>query len=172
MSDIVDRLGPYSLPQLDEICDHIREAIPHFTPPLIVRALEAASSPAAWEAVCNGRSVILLWRETPSWGHFITLVPRTLPSGRVSLELFDPLGGGDDAREASRYLGGDNPALNGENRWIAQLFDRWTSCGGEASYNTAGPQSSSENSCGAWCILRTLNPQLSPSAFTRQFRPR
>lgn len=169
MSVPLDSLGPYSIPQLREVAAHIQQADPAYSV-FVTRAQEAGKNTAdVFERLRGGQSVVLLWRQTPKWGHFVALVPR-----RDTLEFFDPLGGeegaGGVARQFFNQPGGKVPAvLNGTGPWLPELFRRWAAETGQPiSYNVSGPQDDKANSCGLWCLRRVLRSDLSPSDFQRR----
>lgn len=162
----IDQLGPYTIEQLKEIADDIDSQLSDYVRPLIGRALEAGQQPGlVYDVLSGGRPVILLWRSSPMWGHYIGLIPRP---GR-DLELFDPLGGGSEASDAARYVSGDK-ALNGPQGWIGRVLDHWARNGGTVSYNVGGPQSTHADSCGAWALMRTIHRAMRPSEFASYFR--
>lgn len=165
----LDTLGPYSIPQLVEVAGHIRQVDPHYSV-YVTRAQEAgANAGDIFERLRGGQSVVLLWRQTPKWGHFVALVPRPR-----TLEFFDPLGGeanaGGVVRQFFNQPGSKVPAvLNGMSPWLPELFRRWEAETGQPiSYNVSGPQDDHANSCGLWCLRRVLYSDLSPSDFQRR----
>lgn len=120
---------------------------------------------AAREALLQGRPTVLLWRETPTFGHFILLHVRN-PRGKVDVELFDPFG--TNSREESwKHYMDDPTGLN--DGGLRPLLQELMDIGCSLSYNppSAGPQKPDTFSCGLWCLLRAAFPTPSPTEFFR-----
>ena len=125
--------------------------------------------PTAFRDLAEGRPVVLLWRETPTFGHFVLFHWRTLPAGRKEIEFFDPLGVSSDGKSDATWEGymDDPRGLNGGGlRPYLQQLDR---DGVALSYNqpSNGPQNRKADSCGLWCLLRAAVPSLSPTEFAK-----
>lgn len=142
-------LGPFTIPQLQDIASR-------FDPSIVV-----GPPTDAVLSQCLDRACIVLWRETPLFGHYILLHPRVV-GDKIQLELFDPLG------EKSELWGSfmdDSAQLNGGGLrgFLQELFELQVPLG----YNRMGPQALVEQSCGLWCLLRALAPGPSPSRFNQ-----
>tara|TARA_R110000868_G_scaffold84595_3_gene238447 strand:- start:477 stop:959 length:483 start_codon:yes stop_codon:yes gene_type:complete len=157
----MDHLGPYSVTQLRHFA---REFSPTAENGTVVLSAKD-NLPEAAEALAGGHPVILLWRETPDFGHFILLHVRH-PRGRPDVELFDPLGSTTADRAWDSYM--DDPTeLNGGGlRPYLRELDRGNI---DLSYNqpSTAPQEENTNSCGLWCLLRAGFGKMSPSEFGR-----
>lgn len=158
-------LGPYSINQLRTIADKF--SLAHNNGTKVFSAAAGGTAKAA-ERLGYGLPTILLWRETPDFGHFILLHVRRV-GGEPDVELFDPLGTTDEGRSWDHYM--DDPlGLNdgGLRPYLQDINER----GVKLSYTgpREGPQEDSTFSCGLWCILRAAAPDLSPAAFARDAR--
>lgn len=164
----LDGLGPYEISTMRQMAA--------LWPPTAHLGLSVAAAgtpsgsnlPQAFEAVMEGKPVILLIRESPSFGHFILLHGRLTSSGR-EVELFDPLGTSGQQSSWEMYL--DDPQhLNGGG--LRPYLQALAEAGVPLSYNRPrnAPQEETANSCGLWCILRAALPSLSPSEFAKLLR--
>lgn len=146
-------LGPYTISELRAIADKFKANI-------------LVGSPSPENLVqCLQRPCILLWLETKAFGHFILLHPREV-DGKTEVEVFDPLGTSKSELWES-FMDDTNRVNGGGLRGFLQ--DLYLS-GVPLSYNSMGPQSLAEQSCGLWCLLRALAPSMSPSKFTKTVR--
>jgi len=154
-------LGPFSIEQLQQVSDASGAR------PIVLRADYFSTLPLQEQMrLLTQRGVILLWRWEPMIGHFILMHLRSTPSGRTSFELFDPQANdstwdtfvGDDA---------DPNNLNGGN-WMAALMRELDAHGIPITYNCNPPQRVDTDTCGLWCIIRSMMPSLTPSQFARQ----
>ena len=166
--ELFQGLGPYSIPQLREIAKDAG------IPDVVVHGARSGLR-SCLDDLVRGRSVILLWLETPDFGHYILLHLRR-PGGKVKLELFDPLGTDNESQSWEAYM--DDPSgLNsppGGGRGLRSILQGLHEGGLDLSYNqpSNGPQPDDANSCGLWCLLRAGLPQMSPTEFAREFRRR
>jgi len=163
----IDDFGPYTCQQLREIAQQIHEFHPPYQQPDVIRACDGPGEiTKIIENLHNGRPCIVLWRQTPEYGHFIALLRRG-----ACLELFDPLGG-ESHGGLQKYLqppmGPFSRSLNGGD-WIRRIFEHWADSGGRCEYNSAGPQHHRAESCGLWCLTRTVHKHLQPAVFARKF---
>jgi len=162
---VLDTLGPY---EIDQMRHMVATWLPtaHLGCSVASAAAPGGSNlPQIFKLVEEGRPVIILIRETPTFGHYILLHKR--PEGDI--ELFDPMG--VDAEESSWDMYLDDPrGLNGGGLrpYLQKLYEE----GVLLSYNRPrnGPQEEATNSCGLWCILRAALPGLSPSQFAKTLR--
>lgn len=164
----LDSLGPYSVRALREMA---RAWPPTAGLGTEVMAAQLGSEdllPAAFRELEQGRPVVLLWRESPTFGHFILLHWRK-DGARPGVEVFDPLGvdgAGPTADVWEGYM--DDPrGLNGGG--LRPYLQRLEREGVALSYNQPrnGPQEKSADSCGLWCLLRAAVPGLSPTEFAK-----
>lgn len=139
-----DGLGPYSIEEIQTLADE-----------LVPGCMVGDPSKEIFENSLT-RPSIILWRSSPRFGHFICLHPR-----EGGVEVFDPMGTGtQDDMWRSYMTGGEfnSPGLRG---FLQQLMD----AGVKVSYNNKGPQAPETNSCGLYCLLRAMAPELPPSKF-------
>jgi len=162
----IDELGPYSMPQLREIASLLPPKYGLAREPLVTRVGDDFDYGKVTSALSARRPVILLWCETPAFGHFIMLHRR-----RDGVELYDPLGTTDGEDMWEHYM--DDPTgLNGGG--LRPYLQSLHEDGVELSYNppSAGSQPESADSCGLWCLFRAMAPEQSPTEFHRGSRRR
>jgi len=163
----MDRLGPYTVPQLQRISDAWGPTASKGT--RVVSAQGLAARLAAGD-LSGDDPLVLLWRDTPTFGHFILLHWRSV-RGKPVLELFDPLGVQVGGGSWESYMT-DPQALNGSG--LDSVFAGVMDNGYEVTYTplSAAPQAPETFSCGLWCLLRAANPGPSPTDFRRGARSR
>lgn len=157
----MDRLGPYTVAQIRSIVDRL----PAAGNTKVYSAL--GNLDTAIKDLLQGCPVILLWRETQDFGHFILLHYRVHKKRvKPDLELFDPLGTTTDDSSWESYLHDEKELNDGGLLPYLQALTETA----DLSYNHPknSPQESMTNSCGLWCILRAAFPDLSPSDFSRR----
>lgn len=159
-SDSLAHLGPYSITELRTIVDKVwdRLRLPQAEKPRVMRA-----------DVYDGDTsipTILLFRETPSWGHFILVFQRRSPTGKPVVEIFDPEGVDED-NALSHYLKDDITGLNGGG--LGKHLRREYESGSLINYNEPkhGPQIG-DNSCGLHAVLRAAFPSLTPAQYAKR----
>lgn len=177
----LDKLGPFSIPQLRQIASDV--GLDHVT---VLGGRPGRPSPLhdVVAELGRGRAVVLLWLETPTFGHFILLHWRKGGGGKPLLELFDPLG--TDAR-APPLKAGSARESSGRKSWedymddpsglngglgLRKMLQGFHEAGIPLSYNqpSNGPQSPTADSCGLWCLMRAALPCPTPAKFARQAR--
>ena len=156
----MDRLGPYSVTQLRDISSLYEPTKENGT--VVYSAIDAPAQ-ATREALEKGIPIVLLWRDTPSFGHFILLHIRGTER-RPDVELFDPLGTTSEDDSWASYMDDPNGLNGGGLRPLLQEMD---ATGYTVSFNHPhnAPQEDNTNSCGLWCLLRSAFPNHSPSRF-------
>jgi hypothetical protein len=160
----LDGLGPYSVRALREMAQRWPPTAKFGTDVMAAQLGAENLLPTAFHELEQGRPVVLLWRESPTFGHFILLHWR-----KGGVEVFDPLGvdgAGPTADVWEGYM--DDPrGLNGGG--LRPHLQRLEQRGVELSYNQPrnGPQEKSADSCGLWCLLRAAVPGLSPTEFAK-----
>lgn len=160
----IDELGPFSMPELREIASQLPARYTRARDSLITSVATPKDYETVTEALANDRPVILLWRESPIFGHFIMLHRR-----KKGVELYDPLGTNNEEDTWEHYM--DDPTgLNGGGMrpYLQALHGE----GVDLSYNpvSAGSQPESADSCGLWCLYRAMAPEASPTDFRRGSR--
>jgi len=154
--DKLGEFGPYSVPQLRELAQLSG----------INATVQRADNRTTehFAAMLDGKPLIILWRDTPDFGHFIVLLRRWSPYGD-NVEVFDPVGFGKCGEPLSTYLN-DPKGLNGGG--LCRELARLDSVPGmHIAYNPGvGPQGhANTNSCGLWCLVRAAVPFISPEQF-------
>jgi hypothetical protein len=159
MTDRLGAYGPFTTPELRRIAAgwlavEVQRA-DNRTPAHIANILRAQ------------RPLVLLWRDSENFGHFILLHARTARNGRRCVELFDPIGFQSMGGADPWAMYADDPLqLNGGGlRATLQAFE---SHGVPVHYNgNHGPQHFDANSCGLWCLVRAAAPTAEPDDFAR-----
>jgi hypothetical protein len=162
----MDHLGPFTVAQLRNIGQRFAPTASNRT-----EIYSAASElPQAIRHIAEGLPAVLLWRETPDFGHFILRHTRHV-RGVADVELFDPLGTSTADKAWLSYMDDPTGLNSGGLRPVLRDID---ASGGRLSFNrpTTAPQNEKTNSCGLWCLLRAGFPNLSPSEFARASRSR
>lgn len=155
--DALAEHGPFTIPELRRVASGWVDAE-------VQRADNR--TPAHIAAMLNGKPLVLLWRDSPSFGHFI-LLHRRMAGGEPVVELFDPIGfkamGGADPW--AMYADDPHQLNGGGLRATLQAIDRM---GVRVHYNgKKGPQHHTTNSCGLWCLVRAAVPAPEPEEFAR-----
>ena len=147
----MDDLGPFTVDQLRRIAADYRCDAEVFS-------AIALDDRQMLDILGDRTPLVLLWRDTPEYGHFILLHWR-----KNGIELFDPVGTTSKDEAWATYM--DDPKyLNGGGlRPLLQALDTKI----PLSFNPDGPQDSKTFSCGLWCLLRAKNPCLPPSKFAK-----
>ena len=83
-------IKPYSITRLREIAKRFTPTRKNGTE-VHSAAADSRGLESAAQGLAEGPPDVLLWRETPQYGHFI-LLHRTGSEGSSGIELFDPLG--------------------------------------------------------------------------------
>ena len=149
-------LGPFSIEQGRELVSLFELPIDIHT---AVHLSETQSSMK--HRLGLGRSQIILFKQTPVYGHFIALVPRP-----KSVEVFDPAASPGGPEGFLR----NKSELNGAPGWLASFLTELRDEGAKLSYNVRGPQSPTTETCLLYCVLRSIFADLAPSDFEKKAR--
>ena len=173
----MDRLGPFTVSDL--------QALANLWPPSAAQKVAVRSAADLGQSgtqqeyerlLRQGRPIVVLWRETPTFGHFILLHWRkvrgdgdVVPNGSMVFEIFDPLGFAPDDASFKNYLY-DPSGLNGVGLkpLLTDIFNE----GSVLTYIPLvdAPQAPDTFSCGLWCLLRSAFPEAPPEDFRKEAR--
>jgi len=195
-------LGPYTIAELRSFIEQLKHRMPIAATGWqkdievsradnFVRQGAAKCASAIWQ-----KPQIILWRDSPMYGHFILLhvrhvtekdpIYKKVKNQPFVVEIFDPCGLNTDDNpkpEGKRFMrapikyylddrieGLDRPQnLNGGGlRKILQYFRDKTKF--PLTYNQKGPQPATSETCGLHCITRVMCSKMCPDEFARGMR--
>ena len=152
-------MGPYSVSEAREIANLINLPVRIHTAKFLSENLNSCLG-----SLVRGIPFICLFKENSAGGHFVAFVPRA-----GGIEIFDPLGSGDDNEALNRYLEVESPEdINGPKGWVREMMKYLRKIGLKSTYNIKGPQYKFAQSCLIWCLLHCAVPDPPPSVFVKK----
>ena len=152
--------GPYSVKQGEEIAKHLGLQAD------IATAAVFSDHPAAFVSrLLAGRPQIILFKHTPSFGHFV--LAHRLPSG--NLEFYDSQSVKGETLDEFLLGHGDTSNLNGPAGWLGEALAQ--AAGKEnvrVEYNRSAPQGKRSNSCLLHTLARALVPGVPAKTFVKK----